>query len=292
MDVNRLKNKVTHFIRETGELLTSCYDVFWHRSRTEGHCLLIVLLRRRRCGQRGRRVSWLWGWGVSTVLLRETHKHKAQISSTVRILFPHSLRTTSSKTCRAYSSERYCKMRHMGPGWVFYLLTLPISCRVTSVCAWETPTTWNTIFFSTSAKLHWWKDKDRRTCLQHPTSSSLFIFQIRKIMHTMYCSLACFKVSSGMFLSSFRASVISFRSPSSQSMKDNEFYSQSLHSKHTSSSRTYRSILKQRTHQMSQRGTLQSWYHFCTLMSSCRCNLFLKWREEPTCSAWIKTLAP
>lgn len=45
--------------------------------------------------------------------------------------FPHSLRTTSSKTCRAYSSERYCKTRHMGPGWVFYLLTLPISCRVT-----------------------------------------------------------------------------------------------------------------------------------------------------------------
>lgn len=65
---------------EVGKMLTSCNDVLGHLARTEGHCLLIVLLRRRCCGQWGRRVSWVWGWWVCTVLLRETHKHNSQIS--------------------------------------------------------------------------------------------------------------------------------------------------------------------------------------------------------------------
>lgn len=71
---------------KAGKQRTSGDDVLWHLAGTQGHCLLIVLLRRRCCGQWGRRISWVRGWGVCAVLLRETHKHNSQISSITRII--------------------------------------------------------------------------------------------------------------------------------------------------------------------------------------------------------------
>ena len=61
-------------------MLTSCDDVLGQLARAEGHCLLVILLGRRRRGQRGRRVSRVLGRGVCTVLLMETRKHNSQIS--------------------------------------------------------------------------------------------------------------------------------------------------------------------------------------------------------------------
>ena len=84
-------NGVTDFSKG-GRTLTSCDDVLRHLARAEGYCLLIILLRRRRSGQRGRRDSRVRSWGVVKALLKEAHKHEyySQLSSiAMKVFFFH-----------------------------------------------------------------------------------------------------------------------------------------------------------------------------------------------------------
>lgn len=98
------------------------------------------------------------------------------------------------------------------------------------------------------------------------------IYSREYIWGSVCWQLACFfKVSVWVF-SSFISSVTSFRSPSSQSVMTTTC-SHTFHCKDGLISTAYVCFLQ--THQTSQRGTRQSWCHFCKLLSSCRCNLFL-----------------
>lgn len=59
---------------QSRKLLTSGDNVFRHRSGAQGHCLLIVVLRRRCCRQRGRRIARAWSCGIGAILQWETYK--------------------------------------------------------------------------------------------------------------------------------------------------------------------------------------------------------------------------
>lgn len=136
-----------------------------------------------------------------------------------------------------------------------------------SMCAWETPTTWNTIFiflcFFYSGHLgvvllqSWiwiWVLKQYRhktTYIPHTHCVNLLpALRMRQIVH-MYLTwfrnlvwvgqLACFKALLWVFLSSFSSSVSSFRSPSWQSKNDkNITLTYRLHSSDWSRQRSHK----------------------------------------------------